>query len=52
MIGELIFQLLTAGDDGERAKVYRKLERAGIDRQTADSMAAEYYKPEEVRADA
>ena len=52
MIGELIFQLLTAGDDSERAKVYRKLERAGIDKETADSMAAEYYKPKEAEEDA
>lgn len=50
MIEELIMELLTVGDELEKAKVYRKLERVGIDRQTADSMAAEYYKPEEVEA--
>lgn len=52
MDGELIMELLTAGDEQEKARAYHKLERAGIDRQTADSMAAEYYKPEEARANA
>lgn len=48
MLEELIMNLLTAGDDRDRERAYRKFERAGIDRKTADGMAAEYYKPKEV----
>lgn len=46
MLGELIIALLTAGDQKEKERAYRKLERVGVDRHAADLMAAEYYKPE------
>ena len=44
MLYELIMLLLTAGDAEEKEKAYRKLERVGVDRRTADVMAEEYYK--------
>lgn len=50
MLGELIIALLTAGDQKEKERAYRNLERCGVDRETADKMAAEYYQPEVKRA--
>ena len=44
MMGELIMALLTAGCRQDKERAYRNLERAGIDRKTADMMAAEFYK--------
>ena len=41
MMGELIMDLLTAGCRQDKERAYRNLERAGIDRKTADMMAAE-----------
>lgn len=46
MLGDLIIDLLIAGDQKEKERAYRNLERFGADRRTADMMAAEYYKPE------
>lgn len=43
-------ELLTAGDAREKEWAYRRLERAGVDRLTADSMAAEFYKEQGVEA--
>lgn len=43
MVFELIEQLVTS-DSSMRGKIYRKLERAGINRKTADEMAKEFYK--------
>lgn len=51
MLGDLILALLTAGDAAEKKKVYRRLERLGVDQATADMIAAEYYQPE-VKANA
>lgn len=45
MLGELIIALLTAGDQKEKDRAYRNLEKFGVDRETADMMAAEYYQP-------
>lgn len=44
MLGELIMDLLTAADPKEKERAYRRLEKAGVDRRTADVMAAEFYK--------
>lgn len=44
MLQDLIMELLTAADEGEKKEAYRRLERVGIDRKTADEMAAHYYK--------
>lgn len=45
MLGELIIALLTAGDQEEKEQAYCNLEMYGVDRKTADIMAAEYYQP-------
>lgn len=47
MLGELIMDLLTAADPKEKERAYRRLEKAGVDRITADVMAAEFYKEPE-----
>lgn len=44
MVMELILNLLEAGGKCEKEKAYRRLERFGVDRATADVMAAEFYK--------
>lgn len=44
MMQDMIFDLLTAGDKKEKEKVYRRLERIGVDRTAADNMAAEFYR--------
>ena len=45
MLSELIMDLLECEHDPtEREKVYRKIEKAGVDRKTADLMAGEYRK--------
>lgn len=46
MLFDLIMDLLTAGDQGEKERAYRRFERMGIDQMCADNMAAEFYKPE------
>lgn len=51
MLEDLIIALLIAWDRKEKERAYRNLERVGVDRATADAMAAEYYEPE-VKANA
>lgn len=51
MLEDMIIALLIASDKREKERAYRNLERSGIDRATADAMAAEYYEPE-VKANA
>ena len=46
MMIDLIMDLLTAGDQREKERAYRRFERMGIDRMCADNMAAEFYKAE------
>lgn len=46
MLFDLIMDLLTAGDQKEKERAYRRLEKFGVDRRTADVMAAEFYKEE------
>lgn len=50
MLQDMIFDLLTAGDKKEKEKAYRRLERIGVDRATADSIASEFYKKEDNEA--
>lgn len=51
MLEDMIIALLITSEKREKERAYRNLERVGIDRSTADAMAAEYYKPE-VKANA
>lgn len=44
MLQDLIMGLLEAVDEDDRKEAYRRLERMGVDRETADEMAAHYYK--------
>lgn len=44
MLEDLIMELLTAADEDEKKEAYRRLEQVGIDKKTADEMAAHYYK--------
>ena len=45
MLSDLIMELLECEHDpAEREKVYRKIEKAGVDRRTADIMVGEYRK--------
>lgn len=46
MLEDLIIALLIAGDKREKERAYRNLERVGVDRATAEVIAAEYYQPE------
>lgn len=46
MLFDLIIHLLTAGDTKDKERAYRRLEYAGVDRRTADVMAAEFYTEE------
>jgi hypothetical protein len=46
MLQDLIMDLLTAGDEKDKERAYRRLERVGVDRKTADVMAAGYCKEE------
>ena len=43
---ELVMLLLEAADPKDRESTYRSLERMGVDRDTADAMAAEFYATE------
>lgn len=43
MMCELIMDLLTFGDPKEKERIYRRLERIGVDRKTANMMATEIY---------
>lgn len=44
MLMDLVMELVEAVDPKDKEKVYRKLEKVGVDRRTADVMAAEFYK--------
>lgn len=44
MLFDLIMDLLTAGDQKEKERAYRRLEKVGVDRASANVMAAEFYK--------
>lgn len=46
MLMDLVMELVEAVDPKDKEKAYRKLERVGVDRITADAMAAEFYKEE------
>lgn len=46
MLMDLVMELVTAVDPKDKERVYRKLEKVGVDRITADVMAAEFYKEE------
>ena len=46
MLMDLVMALVEAVDPKDKEKVYRKLEKVGVDRRTADVMAAEFYKEE------
>lgn len=48
MLMELAMDLVTAADPHDKEMAYRKLERVGVDRRTADVMAAEFYNGKEV----
>lgn len=44
MLMDLVMELVIAVDPKEKERAYRKLEKVGVDRRTADAMAAEFYK--------
>lgn len=44
MLMELVMELVVAVDQKDKEKAYRRLEKVGVDRRTADVMAAEFYK--------
>lgn len=44
MLMDLIMDLLEASTKKEKEQAYRRLERVGVDKKTADIMAAEFYK--------
>lgn len=44
MLFDLLMNLITAGDPEDREAAYRQLEKVGVDRMTADIMAAEFEK--------
>ena len=46
MLMDLVMNLVQAVDPKEKERAYRNLERVGVDRITADVMAAEFYKEE------
>lgn len=46
MLMDLVMELVEAVDPKDKEKAYRKLEKVGVDRRTADIMAAEFYKEE------
>lgn len=46
MLMDLVMELVAATEAKEKEKIYRKLEKVGVDRRTADVMAAEFYKEE------
>lgn len=47
VILEMVMDLVTATDPKDRERAYRNLEKVGVDRQTADEMAAEFTGKEE-----
>lgn len=46
MLMDLVMALVEAVDPKDKEKAYRRLEKVGVDRKTADIMAAEFYKEE------
>ena len=50
MLMELVMDLVIAVDPQDKERAYRRLEKVGVDRATADIMAAEFYKDQEVKA--
>jgi len=44
MLMDLVMELVMAADTKDKERVYRKLEKVGVDRKTADVMAAEFWK--------
>lgn len=44
MLMDLVMELVTASCKEEKEKAYRRLEKVGVDRRTADVMAAEFTK--------
>ena len=46
MLMDLIMALVEAVVQKDKEKAYRRLEKGGVDRKTADIMAAEFYKEE------
>ena len=49
MLMDLVLALVEAVDPKDKEKAYRRLEKVGVDRKTADIMAAEFYKEEQKR---
>lgn len=47
MLMDLVMALVEAVDPKDKEKAYRRLEKVGVDRKTADIMAAEFYKEEQ-----
>ena len=47
MLMDLVMDLVEAVDPKDKEKAYRRLEKVGVDRKTADIMAAEFYKEEQ-----
>lgn len=43
MLMDLVMELVTAADAPDKERAYRRLEKVGVDRRTADVMAAEFY---------
>lgn len=43
MLMDLVMELVTAADAPDKERAYRNLEKAGVDRRTADMMAAELW---------
>ena len=46
MLMDLVMELVEAVDPKDKEKAYSKLEKVGVDRRTADVMAAEFYEEE------
>ncbi len=42
MLSDLIMELVTATDNHDKERAYRRLERVGVDRISADVMALEF----------
>ena len=51
MLMDLVMALVIAIEPKEKEKAYRDLERVGVDRRTADVMAAEFYCVKEASRD-
>lgn len=43
MLMDLVMALVEATEPKDKERAYRNLERVGVDRRTADVMAAEFY---------